>query len=60
MSIIWVVIILCGLFTLLAVGGVIYYFMKQDKENKQDSGLLQGGDYTNDSEEFVEYLKRSL
>lgn len=60
MSIVWVVVAICGLFTLLALGGVIYYFIRQDNEEKQESGLMQGGDYTTGSEEYVENLKRSL
>lgn len=60
MSIVWVVVAICGLFTLLILGGVIYYFVKQDKAEKKETGLMQGGDYTHDSDEFVENLKRSL
>lgn len=34
--------------------------MKQDKNKKEETSLIAGGDYTAGSEDFVEYLKRSL
>lgn len=60
MDIVWIVVTVCAVITLLVVGGLIYYFMQQDKQKSERGSLVQGGDYSPGSEEFVESLKRSI